>query len=247
MSSYGPLCTQFYDLDKPLPPADALSYYRSRAEQCGGAVLEPMCGSGRFLLPLQAAGVRIEGSDAAPAMLAACRRHAARVGLSPVLHEWRVQDLALGRRFALAFVPSGSIGLLDAEELRLALARLQAHLLPGAALLLELIDDVGSDAPASELPPRRVALDEQTALTYTCRAEPAAGGRAVRFAGQYQKTRGDTVLASEEETLLLWKHEPRQVLEWLLAAGFQAASLQRPAYASLEPSGCVLVEARVGG
>ena len=52
MSAYGSLCTEFYDLDKPSAPADALAFYVARARKVGGRILEPMCGSGRFLLPM---------------------------------------------------------------------------------------------------------------------------------------------------------------------------------------------------
>jgi hypothetical protein len=248
MSSYGPLCTQFYDLDKPQPPAEALAYYRSRAELCGGTVLEPMCGSGRFLLPLLAAGVRVEGSDAAPAMLAACRRHAARLGLAPVLHEGRMQDLALGRRFALAFVPSGSIGLLEASALGLALARLREHLLPGAALLLELIDDDGASVTTEqEMPARSVRVDEASSITYECRVRPAADGGALDYCGRYRLQRGGQVLAQEDEVLRLWRYRPEVLRAWLRGAGFESVVVHRDAYPSLAQDGCVLVEARAGG
>jgi hypothetical protein len=52
MSSYGSLCTEFYDLDKPNAPRDALDFYALKARAAGGRVLEPMCGSGRFLVPM---------------------------------------------------------------------------------------------------------------------------------------------------------------------------------------------------
>ena len=50
MNSYRRLCTEFYDIDKPRPPDEAFAFYRGRAEQVKGPILEPMCGSGRFLL-----------------------------------------------------------------------------------------------------------------------------------------------------------------------------------------------------
>lgn len=241
---YGPLCTEFYDLDKPSAPADAVAYYLERARLCGGAVLEPMCGSGRYLLPLLAAGVDIEGVDAAPAMLAACRRHAARLGLDPVLHEQAFESLALPRRYALAFVPAGSIGLIEDRALVSGLARLRGQLERGATLLLELIDPGAADEGDAEPAPRQVQVDAQTTLTYDCRAERAEQGRALRFVGRYTKRRGDEVLAVEDEILKLWLREPAAVGRMLTAAGFEGTEIIPAAYPGLAESGCVLVTAR---
>ena len=241
---YGPLCTEFYDLDKPSAPADALTYYLERARRCGGAVLEPMCGSGRYLLPLLAAGVDIEGVDAAPAMLAACRRHAARLGLRPILHEQSLESLTLPRRYALAFVPAGSVGLLEDRALAAGLERLRGLLECGATLLLEVIDPGAADEGEAERAPRHVTIDALTTLTYACRVQRAEQGRALRFEGRYTKRRGDEVLATEDEILTLSLREPAAVGRELAAAGFEGIEIIPAAYPGLVESGCMLVEAR---
>ena len=51
LGSYGRLCTEFYDLDKPEPPLAELERYARYAARAEGPVHEAMCGSGRFLLP----------------------------------------------------------------------------------------------------------------------------------------------------------------------------------------------------
>ncbi|MFO7787927.1 MAG: class I SAM-dependent methyltransferase [Halospina sp.] len=75
MNSYGKLSTAFYDLDKPYPPPDALAFYTHYARAAGSPILEPMCGSGRFLIPLMQEGFKITGVDASYDMLSgsACR------------------------------------------------------------------------------------------------------------------------------------------------------------------------------
>ena len=80
MSAYGRLCTEFYALDKPDAPPDAFDFYERHARAASGPVHEPMCGTGRFLLPLLAQGLDISGSDTSREMLAACRSRAARSG-----------------------------------------------------------------------------------------------------------------------------------------------------------------------
>ena len=77
------LCTQFYDIDKPEAPAGPLRYYRQLIERRGGPVLEAMCGSGRFLVPLAMDGIDIDGVDASPEMLAACKKKCDEAKLDP--------------------------------------------------------------------------------------------------------------------------------------------------------------------
>jgi SAM-dependent methyltransferase len=135
---YKKLCTEFYDLDKPDEPADAFEFYRQYAEQAQGPILEAMCGSGRFLLPLLARGFDVDGVDASSFMLDACRRRAAQRGLMPRLLQQSLEALEVDRRYSLAFIPAGSFGLITQEAAaREALRRLHDALLPGGRLVLE--------------------------------------------------------------------------------------------------------------
>lgn len=139
MSTYGNLCTEFYDIDKPEPPPDAFDFYLAEAERAQGAILEPMCGSGRFLLPLLARGFDIEGSDASSHMLDACRAHAQRQGLEPTLKEQALDSLASDRRFGLIFIPSGSFCLITNEAAALAgLVRVRELLEPNGRFIVEV-------------------------------------------------------------------------------------------------------------
>lgn len=71
LDTYLRLCTQVYDLSKPNPPEDAYAFYRSYALNAKGPILEPMCGTGRFLLPLIDEGFDVQGFDASEHMLEA--------------------------------------------------------------------------------------------------------------------------------------------------------------------------------
>ena len=87
VNSYRKLSTEFYDIDKPAPPPEALDFYRNYALQSSGRILEPMCGWGRFLLSLLAEGYAVEGVDASPDMARACRERGAQRGLDPTVYE----------------------------------------------------------------------------------------------------------------------------------------------------------------
>jgi len=245
MTSYGPLCTEFYDLDKPYAPADAIEYYRQRALDANGPVLEPMCGSGRFLLPLLGSGIDIDGTDASPTMLQACARHAARRGLAAALYLQPVETLELPRLYRMAFVPSGSIGLLHPDAIQGALISLRSSLSRGSVLLLELVQFSQAEEYEREEEPRAVQVDEQTTLLYTCRKRMPADLQSIELEGRYDKRRNSRVIATETEYLRLWRHEPQEFLQLLGSSGFAEARVvnDEAAYASLAANGCILVEA----
>ena len=59
---YGILCTEMYEILHEKAPRDELDFYLSYAEK-GQKVLEPLCGSGRFLVPFMECGFDICGMD----------------------------------------------------------------------------------------------------------------------------------------------------------------------------------------
>ena len=139
MNSYQKLCTEFYDIDKPNAPADALAFYLRYAQQADGPILEAMCGSGRFLLPLQEQGFSIDGVDASSEMLRACRENGKRRGLIPNVYEQFLHQLDLPRRYQLVMIPAGSFCLItDPAQVQESLHRLHTLMLPGATLVMEI-------------------------------------------------------------------------------------------------------------
>ena len=112
METYNNLCTQYYDLDKPTAPPDALNFYLEYAKNANGPIFEPMCGTGRFLIPLLELDFDIEGSDASTHMLSICKEKCAAKGLTAKLHHQFLNEMAFDKKFGLIFIPSGSFGLL---------------------------------------------------------------------------------------------------------------------------------------
>ena len=71
---YQTLCTEYYELDKPNPPEDGFAFYCKLADEAKGPILEPMCGSGRFLIPMFKKGYDILGFDTSSHMLKVGRK-----------------------------------------------------------------------------------------------------------------------------------------------------------------------------
>ena len=249
MASYGTLCTEFYDLDKPVAPAEALEYYLGRARDAKGGILEPMCGSGRFLLPMLRAGLPIEGTDASRAMLQACRARARREGLHPVLYEQPLERLRLPLKYSMAFIPSGSINLIpDSDDFRSALLRLREHLHPGGLLLLEFVDIGDDDDCDAPMEARVVHCPDGATITYTCDVSRTRAPQPLEFVGTYEKRHEGRLVARELETIVLHQRPPDDVLSCLADCGFGEPSvIQSARLPWLAASGCFLIEARADG
>jgi SAM-dependent methyltransferase len=139
LTNYGKLCTQFYDIDKPTAPPEELAFYLGHARQANGPVLEAMCGSGRFLIPMMQAGIDLDGVDASSDMLGACQHKCNTLGLQSHLYRQFLHEMDLPRKYNLVFIPAGSFGLIaDLTQVREALKRLHDVLLPGGKLVLEI-------------------------------------------------------------------------------------------------------------
>ena len=227
---YGPLSTQYYDLEKPTAPADELEFYLQMARRSPGPTLEPMCGSGRFLLPMLKSGLRIEGVDSSPEMLDACRARASDLDLTPTLYLQGIEELDLPAAYGFAFIPSGSISLLvDDDILDSALAGLSAHLLPGGSLALELLDrqSLPRDPETSWSGAVR-RTDGATIRMSGHLAHYDPSGGLARSVITYRLERRGKLVRVETEDFILRYHDPDDFRRRLLRCGFSRVTLLSP-------------------
>jgi hypothetical protein len=247
MKSYGRLSTAFYDLDKPKPPDTAIQFYLSAIRASPGPALEAMCGSGRFLVPLMELGVAVDGVDASAHMLDACKERAEHRGLAPRLYEQFLDRLRLPMRYGLIFIPAGSMGLIcEADALARSLRRLHEHMLPGASLLIELVDkdrEAGTEFQSGE---RRVESGDGSAIRYAWTSRFIASASVVEYSSAYQLHSGGAIVEEEEEHIRLRLHSNAQFSSLLSEAGFGDVEVydQLEDGQWLDDSGCVLFRAR---
>ncbi len=139
---YRALCAEFYELDKPNAPKDALECYLQYAKEAKGPILESMCGTGRFLIPLLEHGYDVTGFDYSPYMLDVCRRKCKEKGLNPSLQEATFETFYLidsPRLYDLIFIPSGSFGhLITPEKIKEALTFIAGRLIRGGKFVVEI-------------------------------------------------------------------------------------------------------------
>lgn len=118
------LCTEVYDLSKPNLPEDVYAFYRDYSIRANGFILEPMCGTGRFLLPLLEEGFDVHGFDASKHMLEALHTKAKAKNLEPKVWKGFIEDLKQPEKYNLIFIPSGSFCLITDT------AQVESHLRP---------------------------------------------------------------------------------------------------------------------
>lgn len=226
LAEYKALLTEAYDLDKPEAPRQELGWYLRQVRACGEPVLEAMCGSGRYLVPLLEAGTDVDGVDASPDMLAACAAKCAERKLSARTYQQRLQELDLPRRYRLIFAGGVSFVLIvDPAEVAESLHRLYAHLLPGGTLLLEVATQTRGEGKASspstwEEPVRRWSRPDgaeivlRTSRTY----DPKTG--VVTGDGVYELLIDGTQTAVEHNAWVSRLWDPDEFAEQLRLAGF---------------------------
>lgn len=223
LTTYLSLCTEYYNLDKhsDRETIDGLAFYTHRAQEACGKILEPMCGTGRFLIPLLEQGFDIEGFDASQHMLDALKqKYSHRSTKQPPISYAFAQDFSSIHRYALIFVPFGSWGLIvDVEESKKALQILYDHLLSGGKLFLE-IDTIAS-VPQCGVWNRNIhsrSDGSYIALNTFCSYEP----KTQRFKAvcRYESIVNGTIAEVETEDFYMHLYAFDEMDQLLISVGF---------------------------
>lgn len=146
LTTYGKLCTEVYELTKPVSGNyPDVPYFIQHLSKINGRILEAMVGTGRLLIPLIEAGLNVEGIDISPDMLNACRHNCAARSINPILYEGSIEKLDVPGKFSAIVVTLGSFMLLGSRKA--AISALQAfakHLEPNGRIFIDLALPVGS-------------------------------------------------------------------------------------------------------
>lgn len=137
---YGKLCTETYEVLHAAAPEDELAFYLSYARE-GDRILEPMCGSGRFLVPFMERGFDITGVDLSEEMLSALHRKAPRARV----YKGDILEFDSDAPYDYIFISSGSFSLFtDAQIADKVLMKLRSLLAAGGKMLIAAESMVGA-------------------------------------------------------------------------------------------------------
>lgn len=139
---YGSLCTEMYEILHKDAPQDELSFYLSYAEK-GMKILEPLCGSGRFLIPFLEKGFDICGMDLSTEMLRKLKEKAptAQVVQGDIL-EYDSEE-----KFDYIFISSGSVSLFTDIKICVSILDKMKCLLKKGGKLVFAVDTVADRCP----------------------------------------------------------------------------------------------------
>jgi len=227
-----PWTAQVYDYQTQGRGND-VPFWLSLAEEADDETLEIACGTGRVLVPLARAGLRVTGLDVSKAMLAVARR---KLGGEPAEVSERVNlihadmtQFDLGRQFGLVIIPFSAFQvLLTRSEQRACLERCRAHLEAGRLLAIDVFNPqlirLTSSAPVLEGPEEFSGPEGET-VRWSGETEYNLASQTLRSRWRYERTTsgGETTVSQH---VLALHYFFRFEVEWMLeACGFEVEAV----------------------
>lgn len=220
IDSYKKLCTEFYDMDKPFAQPEALNFYLNEAQKSIHPVLEPMCGSGRFLIPLLELGINIDGMDASSEMLESLKKKCISKNLDPVIYHQSLQNMTIKKKYGLVMIPSGSFGLIiDDKDIMDSLKNISSVLYPGGKLILEIETPCKSD-PGEMINRREVVNNENIKIEFSSKSEYDKNLNILTTDYIYRKYKMGKLTEQESETICKRHYKVDEFSTLLIKAGF---------------------------
>lgn len=224
LDTYLSLCTEVYDLSKPNPPEDAYAFYRDYAMKANGRILEPMCGTGRFLLPLLEEGFNVHGFDASDYMLKALHAKAKDTNLEPTIWKGFVEELKRPEKYNLIFIPSGSFCLIIyPDAVKTALTKLYDHLSDDGVLLFE------GETPKA-VPPldvwRGSVWHKPNGQMIMLSQLATMKNNVCNSIGKYELIHNNSLIHTEIEELKIRIYEQLELIEILKSCGFKVRAIK---------------------
>ena len=215
---YDALCTEFYNADKKFAQEDEINFYKSFFNK-DDLILEPMCGSGRLLIPLLQQGYHIHGVDNSMPMLKSCKDRAIQLKLHPVLYTDSIETMSLPDKYNVILIPLGSFQLFYPRELAFqVLQNLKKHLQIGGKIILDLFVpwDALYENNEEEMTEKEVILSNGEIIKHKSHNKANKIEQYIFCDSVYTKTSNHKVIASENEHMYIswyYRYEMELILE----------------------------------
>ncbi len=215
---YGSLCTEFYDADKKFATSEEVNFYKSLFKK-SDLLLEPMCGSGRLLIPLMQEGYAIYGLDNSHDMLESCKKRAGQFGLTPILYEEKIETASFPHQYNGIIIPFGSFQLFYPRQLAFQmLEKFKTYLKPNGKLVMDLFVpwDVLWENNAEERSHREVETDNGALIKIENHSVANKYEQFILSKSKYTKLVDGKVVGQENEQMYIawyYRYEIELMLE----------------------------------
>lgn len=215
---YGSLCTEMYEILHKNAPEDELAFYLSYAEK-GMKILEPLCGSGRFLVPFLERGLDICGMDLSGEMLAKLKEKApgARVVQGDIL-AYDPEE-----KYDYIFISSGSVSLFTDMDMCRAILQKMKSLLKQGGRFVFAVDTVADRCPDDADYRVSVSVKTEEGYDLVLKGKNFYDEKTqTQFSPSiYQLYRGDELLQQEEMDFQTHLYQLGELEPWLRDMGFR--------------------------
>lgn len=218
LETYRSLCTEVYDLSKPTPPEDAYAFYRNYVQHADGCTLEPMCGTGRFLIPLMEEGFDVQGFDASDEMLNALHHKASGKNLNPTVWKGFVEELSRKEKYPLIFIPTGSFCLITDELTVKSILHSFYHHMTDEGVLLFEVDTIHSLSPLNVWQDTTWHKENGDAIKLSQFTTFENG--ICSIIGKYDLIANDTIIRTEIEEYKIKIYRSDKLIKLLKSCGF---------------------------
>lgn len=217
--TYLDLCSRVYELSKPEPPPEIYAFYREYANNAEGRIIEPMCGTGRYLLPLLLEGFNICGFDLSPYMLSLLESKAKAKGIEPDIWQGSMDSFDESGPYDLVFIPDGSFCLLtDTESIMNALKTIYDNLAEGGIFVFD-VETIHSVPHLGKPKNILYRLDNGGMIIYTEFAH--LKDNLCSYICRYELVEDNEIKKTEIEEIRIILHEKNELSHMLMKAGFK--------------------------
>ncbi|MCI9072751.1 MAG: class I SAM-dependent methyltransferase [Lachnospiraceae bacterium] len=224
---YGSLCTEMYEILHQNAPQDELDFYLSYAEK-GMSILEPLCGSGRFMIPFQARGFDIRGMDLSTEMIAKLKEKAP----DAIVFQGDILEYISDERYDYIFISSGSVSLFTDMEMCKSILRKMKDLLNKGGKFVFAVDTVADRCSDDSEYKTSISVKTKEGFDLILKGKNYYDEKThTQFSpGIYELYDGKTLLQQEQMDFQTHLYELGEIEEYLQDIGFTKVN----AYASYD-------------
>nr|WP_025775928.1 class I SAM-dependent methyltransferase [Clostridium botulinum] len=217
---YGSLCTVMYELLHPHAPGDELQFYLQYAKK-EMKILEPLCGSGRFLVPFLERGFNITGFDMSEEMLKELYKKAPKAKV----FESSIEKFSPEEKYDYIFITSGSFSLFFDEDIAFnVLVKMREALAPKGKFVFAVETTANIILDREEyLEDCHVKTKEGYDIIFKSKSFYDKHKKILSTPSLYELYDGDNLLGKEEMDFRIKLYDSGELEELILKAGFKGS------------------------